>query len=146
FTVVLTAIIAAALFVAVSAETYTGKCGTKVTYTFNTSTGVLEISGTGAMTNYSYNSDAPWYSYCSYVKTAKIGDSVTSIGNYAFYDCSSLTSVYYGGDATKWAKISFGSSVWYNTPSTRKVYYYSATQPSTSGNYWRYVDGKPTPW
>ncbi len=25
-------------------------------------------------------------------------------------------------------------------------YYYSATAPTTSGNYWHYVNGKPTPW
>ena len=86
-------LLTASLVVAVAAETYTGKCGTNVTYTLNTSTGVLEINGTGAMTDYSSSSDAPWYSYRSYVKTVKIGDSVLWIGEYAFSNCSSLTSV-----------------------------------------------------
>ena len=88
--------------------------------------------------------DAFWG--CSSLTNVEIPDSVTSIGNYAFSGCSNLTSVYYGGDATKWAAISFGSDLWYDTPSSSKVYYYSATQPTTSGNYWHYVDGKPTPW
>ena len=93
FTVALTAIIAAALFVAVSAATYTGSCGTNVTYKLDTLTGVLEINGTGAMTNYSSLTDAPWCSYRSYVKTVKIGDSVTSIGSSAFWNCYNLTNV-----------------------------------------------------
>ena len=87
-------LLTAMLMVATTAATYTGECGAdgaNVTYKLDTETGLLEISGTGAMTNYSYSS--PWYSYRNYIKTVKIGDSVTSIGNYAFYNCSSLTSV-----------------------------------------------------
>ena len=30
--------------------------------------------------------------------------------------------------------------------STATIYYYSETQPTTEGNYWRYVDGIPTAW
>ena len=37
-----------------------------------------------------------------------IPDSVTSIGDMAFYDCNSLTSVYYDGDIVSWCNISFG--------------------------------------
>ena len=81
---------------------------------------------------------------CSSLTSIEIPDSVTSIGYNAFYNCSSLTSVYYGGDATKWAAISIDSL---NSPITSATrYYYSATQPTASGNYWHYVDGKPTPW
>ena len=55
--------------------------------------GTMTISGTGAMKN--YNSDdnpSPAYKN-SNVKTVVIEDGVTSIGNYAFSDCSSLTSI-----------------------------------------------------
>ena len=93
FSIAAAILLTVALAVAVGAEIYTGECGSNVTYTLDTETGELEISGTGAMTNYSYDSYAPWYSYSSYVKTIKIGDSVTSIGYRAFYGCSSLTSV-----------------------------------------------------
>ena len=70
----------------------TGICGSDLTWTLDTETGVLEISGTGEMFNYSneYGS-APWYNRP--VKTVIIGDGVTSIGDYAFYDCRNLTSV-----------------------------------------------------
>ena len=36
------------------------------------------------------------------------GSVCTSIGSYAFYYCTSLTSVYYSGTASQWASISFG--------------------------------------
>ena len=37
-----------------------------------------------------------------------IPDSVTSIGECAFYYCPSLTDVYYTGSAEEWASISIG--------------------------------------
>jgi uncharacterized repeat protein (TIGR02543 family) len=51
-----------------------------------------------------------------------MGDNVTSIGNYAFYNCSKLTSVYYDGDIASWCNISFNDS--YATPVfyTKKLY------------------------
>jgi hypothetical protein len=74
----------------------------------------------------------------------EIGDSVTSIGNYAFYNCSSLKNVYYKGTASDWAKIAIGGYNSTLTDTTR--YYYSETEPTTTGNYWHYVDGVPTAW
>ena len=92
----------------------TGKCGVNVTYSFDTSTGMLTISGTGKMTGYSYY-HSPFYKntniesvsiedgvtsigdgtfcYCENLTSITIPNSVTSIGNYAFSDCTSLTSV-----------------------------------------------------
>ncbi|MBQ3150249.1 MAG: leucine-rich repeat protein [Clostridia bacterium] len=78
------------------AAAYSGTCGDNLTWSFDDSTGELVISGTGDMTNWSSYSYVPWYSYRSSIKSVSIGDSVTSIGNYAFYDCGSLTSVTIG--------------------------------------------------
>lgn len=64
------------------AETYSGTCGDNVTWSFNTDTGKLTISGSGPMTNY-YNSTAPWTSYRDSIISVEFGDLVTSIGNYA---------------------------------------------------------------
>ena len=69
-----------------------GTCGENLTWTLSDD-GVLTISGTGAMTDYSYSSSAPWYSSRSSITSVIISDGVTSIGKYAFYDCRSLTSV-----------------------------------------------------
>ncbi len=75
-----------------SGLTYSGKTGA-CTWKLDTTTGVLSITGTGAMGDYSFSSDAPWDSYSSYVKTVNISNGVTSIGSYAFYYYTSLTSV-----------------------------------------------------
>ena len=77
----------------INAEVYEGLCGDNVNYSLDTSTGLLSITGTGAMTNYYSSSSVPWYSNKSYIKVVEIADGVTSIGNYVFYECSGLTSV-----------------------------------------------------
>ncbi len=70
----------------------TGKCGDNLTWGI-TADGVLVIGGTGAMTNWSVFSDVPWYPYCDSIKSIKIGNGVTTIGDYAFFGCDSLTNV-----------------------------------------------------
>ncbi|MCI7085807.1 leucine-rich repeat protein [bacterium] len=72
----------------VLATTDNGKCGDSVYWRLY-SDGTLYISGTGKMKN--YNSHSPWYNY--EIKSVIIGYGVTSIGNYAFEDCTSLASV-----------------------------------------------------
>ena len=75
------------------AAAYSGKCGDNLTWSLDTDTGVLTISGTGYMYNWNYYGDVPWFSNRSSVKTVVIPDSVTSIGRWAFGYCESLTSV-----------------------------------------------------
>lgn len=81
--------------ISASAATYSGKCGDNLTYTLNTNTGVLTISGTGAMADWSDSNGnvAPWYDYRSSIRTAQVSKAATSIGAYAFYGCSSLASI-----------------------------------------------------
>lgn len=64
----------------------TGDC----TWTI-TDDGVLTISGNGSMGNYDYYNIAPWRSYNA--MEVIIEDGVKSIGNRAFYQCSSLANV-----------------------------------------------------
>ncbi len=74
-----------------------GSCGDNLTWTYNSSTGALTITGTGAMTDYDYwgGNYAPWYEYRESITSVTIADGVTTIGKYAFRDCnnSNLTSV-----------------------------------------------------
>ena len=93
----------------INAEVYEGSCGENVSYSLDTSTGLLSITGTGAMTDYSYSSSAPWYSNKEYIKVVEISDGVTSIGKYAFYNCSGLTSVHIT-DIAAWCKIKFNDN------------------------------------
>ena len=69
-----------------------GSCGENVTWTL-TADGTLTISGTGAMTDYTYDSRSPWYSCRAYIKRVVIQQGVRAIGDYAFYYCENLTSV-----------------------------------------------------
>ncbi|WP_143240960.1 leucine-rich repeat domain-containing protein, partial [Barnesiella sp. An22] len=75
------------------ASVHTGSCGPNVTYSLDTETRVLTISGTGAMKDYS-KSGAPWYSRNnSYIERVVIEDGVTTIGDYSFEWCYRLSSV-----------------------------------------------------
>ena len=71
-----------------------GYCGAEgneesVSWTLD-SNGLLTISGTGKMGNYSI---APWIPNKDAIKKVVIGEGVTSIGNNAFRDCTSLISI-----------------------------------------------------
>lgn len=66
-----------------------GKCGDNVYWTLYGS-GLLTIDGSGEMTNYP-TEKAPWDNYS--LKSVRIADGVTSIGNGAFYQKFNLTSV-----------------------------------------------------
>ena len=70
----------------IAAEEYEGTCGDNLTWSLDTDTGVLTISGTGEMQNYS-SGTTPWYGHRSSIQTVIIGDGVTSIGDTAFYEC-----------------------------------------------------------
>ena len=64
-------------------------CGDNLTWTLDH--GVLTISGSGAM--YDYSSFAPWDSERASIEHIVLEDGITSIGNYAFYYCNNLTSI-----------------------------------------------------
>ncbi len=70
-----------------------GQCGSGVNWSLNTETGVLTISGTGAMEDYTYTDHAPWYSLREGITSAVIEGGVTGIGDQAFMECAGLTSV-----------------------------------------------------
>ena len=75
------------------ADVQTGSCGENLTYSLDTETGVLTISGTGKMTDYIEDAEGyPFYD-TGYIKSVIIESGVTSIGDYAFFNCSSLTGV-----------------------------------------------------
>ena len=117
------------------ADVKTGWCGMKVTYSLDTSTGVLTISTTDNMLSQMFGfgpTDSPFYknpyiksiiiescvssigsyafSGCTSLASVTIAGTVTSIGNYAFSGCTSLTSVTIPNSVT-----SIGSNAFYNT-------------------------------
>lgn len=83
----------AVLTLAAAAATETGSCGTDLTYTLDTETGVLTVSGTGAMTDFYAATPAPWSSYAASVRTVKLEEGVTTLGNLALEGCVKLESL-----------------------------------------------------
>lgn len=88
--------------VTVSAENI--KCGDNATWSFESSTGTLTISGFGDM--YDYYNEVPWENYCTSITSVVIEDGITSIGNYAFY-LTCLRSLYIPGSVRTIGKGAF---------------------------------------
>lgn len=61
------------------------KCGENLTWEF--ADGILTISGTGDMYDYSSADPAPWSEYNDIIASITISDGVTSIGDNAFHSC-----------------------------------------------------------
>ena len=85
---------------------HSGTCGPNLTWTLIED--VLIISGSGNMYDFTWD-DSPWYSYRQSITSVAIGNSVTSIGNYAFYQCSGLTSVTIPNSVTSIGERAFQS-------------------------------------
>ena len=77
------ALLLLALCIGASAAGTSGKCGPSAYWAFDSSTGTLTISGSGAMNDYEYG-DYPWMDYRNSIQTIVIGDQITQIGWNAF--------------------------------------------------------------
>ena len=53
--------------------------------------GILHITGEGTMASWESEADVPWAQYRSQIKEIQIEDGVTSVGAYAFCNCSDVT-------------------------------------------------------
>ena len=76
-----------------------GSCGENATWTLD-SNGILMISGSGDMYNYTWPDPAddhlvntPWFSYRTDITSVAIGDGISRIGNLAFYELPNITAV-----------------------------------------------------
>ena len=97
-----------------------GICGDGLTWTLNV-TGELIIGGKGDMTDFS-GSSAPWYSYRTNVREVIIGDSVTSIGSHAFYNCTGLDTITIPESVVSIGNNVFDGTAWYDNQSDGVVY------------------------
>ena len=91
-----------------------GECGAEgsnLTWTLDAD-GLLTISGTGAMEDFTnaevwYQSNAPWFSVRDSVLQVVIQPGVTTVGDYAFYNCFDIQSVTLPDGITKIGESAF---------------------------------------
>lgn len=105
FAVFASVIVSAAASVSVSAAS--GTCGTGVTWEYDS--GLLTISGTGVMENYTQIEDdyRPWNEYRSEITAIAVTSGVTAVGDYAFSACSRATEVVLPNTLTSVGKYAF---------------------------------------
>ena len=58
----------------------------EVSWSFDLKTGILNIDGSGEMQDYSLENLPEWHQYANFVNEIIIGENVTKLGSYAFYD------------------------------------------------------------
>lgn len=78
----------------------TGSCGAGVSYTYSPDNRTLEIYGNGAMNDYTLTNRAPWADSASKIETVIVYQGVTTLGNYALYGFSAMTSLNLGATVT----------------------------------------------
>lgn len=84
-------LLAISITIATSASENSGTCGDNLTWTLNN--GVLTISGTGDMTDYTKNNRPSWYgdeAIRNSITKVVVKSGVTSIGDRSFAGCSNL--------------------------------------------------------
>jgi hypothetical protein len=86
--------------------------------------------------------------------------SIKTVGKKAFDNCPKLTTVYYFGTEAEWQNVELVCvedktidddknetvEIIENALTSCTVYFYSENEPTSAGNYWHLVDGKPTAW
>lgn len=82
------------------------------------------------------------FSYCSSLKAIVISKSIANIDKNAFFNFRG--NIFYQGTENEWYAMDSENSItgW----QTVLLHFYSETEPTTSGNYWHYVDGVPVKW
>ncbi len=77
--------------------------------------------------------------------TVIFGKKLKEIYHYAFgaYSDTSIT-IYYEGNKKDWERVRFYAPK--GALENAQIYLYSEEEPAEEGNFWRYVDGVPTPW
>ena len=85
------------------------------------------------------------------VKELILPASLKQFDSSVISSCDVLHSIWYEGTLSQWQARNFpleknGKIGNKSTPNVVDVFSYSAEEPESGGNYWHYVDGKPTKW
>lgn len=96
---------------------------------------------------------------CASLKEIVLPASLKNLGLRPFENCGALSKIYYEGTEEAWNALKAQNNVVDILPNGRQIpvtmeqafsnatiYYLCENVPQNAGNYWRYVDGKPTVW
>lgn len=83
------------------------KTGTQPTW--NLMNGVLTISGNGEMADYASSNEQPWYKFADVITDIVIENGVSSVGNYAFYNCDRVETIVLPESVTSIGSYGLGS-------------------------------------
>jgi hypothetical protein len=76
-------------------RTVTGSCGAELAWSFDPDSGILAITGTGAMYDYNDSDNkAPWNEYAAQILSIEIENGVASVGAYAFDGCTAIKEIF----------------------------------------------------
>ena len=125
-----------------------GTCGENLTWTYVSSTQTLTISGSGPMEDYQvmalggdpmeYAYYTPWKKYMNAIERVIIEQGVTSIGNNAFFNMTSLSVFEIPNSVTSIGSNAFLNTAWYNNQPDGMVYVgnfalkYKGTMPNNT--------------
>ena len=92
-----------------------GECGEDITWTL-TKSGILTLSGTGAMATYSNSVEMPWDSSKTAIKKLVIEEGITSLSHFTGYYFTALEEAYLPGSL-----VNLGQYVLYNCNAEAKI-------------------------
>lgn len=134
------ALLLLALCIGASAAGTSETCGPSAYWSFDSGTGTLTISGSGAMSDYVFewgeSDPRPWSAYLSEIKTVVIGDSITKIGKeafcgYSYYGSGTLGAYFLGAAPQLVGTVNANCSF----PSDWTLYYLPGTSGWTGDTY-----------
>ena len=83
-----------------------GKCGDEAYWDLDTISGVLMISGNGAMYDYK-STTLPWRKYAQYITSAQVQEGITHLSAYAFENIRTLLNVHLPSTLETMGNMSF---------------------------------------
>jgi len=119
---------------------YCGKASEKdVAATLTKNNGTLAVSGSKNMKDYSSSSKAPWDSLKSYIRNVVIETDVPNIGNYAFAETPTITTV-----TIPVSMIAIGDDAFRNCVGITTIVSLSEVPPAIGGMFTFYGINKPS--
>ena len=108
-------------FTNIKTHSISGKCGDDLYWSLNPASGELDITGTGAMYDFTM-AGSSWFAHRAFIKRVNVEDGATYIGNNAFRNCKSMQYIGLPASIT-----SMGSSIFGTGTGQLKDYSYAGT-------------------